>query len=43
VAIADADGLLPETYDPADKTWRSRRWFAWPGSTVAALTGGGFG
>ena len=43
VAIADADGLLPETYDPADKTWRSRRWFAWPGSAVAALTGGGFG
>jgi hypothetical protein len=43
VAVADADGLLPETYDPVDAHWLSRRWFAWPGSAVAALTSGGFG
>ena len=43
VAVADADGLLPETYDSVDGRWLSRRWFAWPGSAVAAVTGGGFG
>ena len=43
VAIADSDGLLPETYDPGDARWLSRRWFAWPGSAVAAVTTGGFG
>jgi uncharacterized protein len=43
LTIADADGLLPETYDPVEKTWLSRRWFAWPGSAVAALAGGSLG
>ena len=26
------DGMLPEAYDPHTATWRSRRWFAWPGA-----------
>ena len=43
VAVADTDGLLPETYDSVDRRWLSRRWFAWPGSAVAAVTGGLFG
>lgn len=41
--VASPDGLLPETYDPADGSWLSRPWFAWPGSAVAALVAGALG
>ncbi|CAN5783756.1 hypothetical protein BH24ACT5_BH24ACT5_14740 [soil metagenome] len=42
-AVANADGFLPETYDPESGAWWSRQWFAWPSSTVAALVYGAYG
>jgi meiotically up-regulated gene 157 (Mug157) protein len=36
-AVASADGMLPETYDEDDGSWRARPWFAWPGSLVGLL------
>ena len=35
--VASADGLLPETYDPATGAWTARHWFAWPAAAVGAL------
>ena len=43
LAVVQRHGMLPEAYDPDTIAWRSRRWFAWPGSVVAALVAGAYG
>jgi hypothetical protein len=37
IGAATPDGMLPETYDPADGHPLARHWFAWPGSALGAL------
>ena len=43
LAAVHSHGMLPEAYDPANPDWRSRRWFAWPGSAIAAIVAGAYG
>jgi hypothetical protein len=38
VDVAGPGGMLPETYDPVDGNPVARRWFAWPGAALGALT-----